>query len=80
MIGFFVEGEDRASALNRLIGSPEIIVRPVGRMHGDRFESIIVARYKDREMPESELRAYSEWLQWLPTRLAPGCQDRIFFL
>lgn len=79
MIGFFVSSEAKAEELSRLLDPSAFTVRCVGRMAADRFDSIIVSM-PDQTLSAHETIEMTRWLEWLPTRLATGCEGRIFFL
>lgn len=71
---------DRAEAISHAVGDA-FRVHAIGRYHAFRVDTILVVRPPPEELAsQARLDQYQEWLKWLPTRLAPGREGRIFFL
>jgi hypothetical protein len=77
----YVATEWRAQRIQRDHDPDVVRVLPIFSHTGHRASAIIVERPPYEWIPSATFQAeFDEWMEWLPTRLAPGEGKRITLL
>lgn len=80
-LALYVWGLDEAKRRQRRTAPDALTVLAAMTMSAERFSAILVET-PPRHLLESAAfaDAYAAWCDWLPTRLAPGCDGRVIHL